>query len=42
VQAKAVRHATIAHRKLPKIEFSACRNHGVRGIPRQFLFTDKI
>lgn len=41
-QARAVRHATTAHRRLPKIAFSAWRNHREKTKMRQLLFTDKL
>jgi hypothetical protein len=41
-EAGAVRHATTAHRRLPRIELSACRNHGRNAKTGQMLFTDKL
>lgn len=40
--AKAIRPATKARRKLPKIELLACGNHCKVGKSRQLLFTDKL
>src|SRR5271157_5468922 len=40
--AKAVRHATTTHRRLPGTELSAWRDHHKKTKIRQLLFTDKV